>query len=1170
MSNAVESITKPINKGLNAIWKPIKKFLRPKTPTATVDPSGTTISSAESPVIYALGKVSSGGVRTFAQEQSGDQTKNEWIHVVYCLAEGEIAGVDEIYIDDKLIGEYSANDISYEVIINPTTPNAFLLANCSDWKETMIGKGLSWVRISYKYGNTFTSIPEARFVYRGLISVYDPRSDSYGFSDNPALHELWVLKNKQNVSDDEIVYESFIDAANRCDELVTNPDGSISKRYTCSSLFTDEDDVNSILERIEASCAGQLCEVGGRFMFYVGTYYGGYDYTINEDALLAISGVNETSLADSVNTITGTFTNPNGSWESTDFTPAVNTVMLAEDGGTISESLTLDFVTDVYQAQRLADIELKKRNNGATYELELDFTGYNCRPHRIVRVYLPQLGIDGEFIVTNWDMSSDDACKVTVREYGEYIFDDSVGVEYVPVNPISINTASMQPPTGLTWTKYYNKDNEQGILSWTPSSLNYDYFGVIIRDTLNNIIQTYQVNGGSNCVISGLDAGNYVASVYVVYNGRKSNEASISISIDLPDAPEIVTYTSTIDTIVIIPSNPTKGINNGWYEFYYSMSSVADPVNNATRLGEGATFAHQGLSFNTQYHYYIRSKNNYGVSASFYHLEASTSDSVSNLLTALNQQITESQLAESLMAEIGDAIAVGGELSILQTDINNLSTDVQGKINTLTESFNSQISAINATLADITNAPVYDVNEPSVLTGKFRTYNDKLYRALSDMTSPIPVPTNDTYWVYVGDYTSLSDVVNNISSEIVTLTSSIDGQARSLSSLRSYSRAMEDNENDQLVDALYQAEFKARFTEEIITRASEDEALAQRITLAEASIGDNEASITQLIQVVADADSALAIDIEELNSSLNVLDGKLSDTNSALSATSSAVDTLESRVDATESGISSLAYDATELKAQVDLQGIAQRGDDGDADLVDALNSVNINATLTSESIVRATETSALAQRIDTAEASIGDINSSITNIEQTIVNESESTSLALTELTATINSKASASALNAIEARVTVNEGDIESIVKNVDALEATITDPATGLSSKASAEDLTEVSTTLDSVRAQRTLKVAAQDSNGRYVLAGIALSADGTVSQSKIYMLADEVAILNGANGTATSPFIVSGGNVYINSAFINQLTANTITATSLIRSSDGKMVLDFTNKTISITV
>ena len=165
-------------------------------------------------------------------------------------------------------------------------------------------------------------------------------------------------------------------------------------------------------------------------------------------------------------------------------------------------------------------------------------------------------------------------------------------------------------------------------------------------------------------------------------------------------------------------------------------------------------------------------------------------------------------------------------------------------------------------------------------------------------------------------------------------------------------------------------------------------------------------------------------------------------------------------------------------------------------------------------------------------------------------------------------NISTNASAITSLQTSVSNIEDELESTATALTLLEATVTDPATGLSSKASAEDLTTVEATLDDVTAERTIKVQVRTTDGKLVMAGMGLIASSEEDQSELYLLADKVAILNTLDGTPTALF--QEGTTYLNSAIINELTADTITATSIIRSTDGKMVLDFTNKTISITV
>ncbi|MCE6983508.1 hypothetical protein EI534_40410, partial [Pseudomonas frederiksbergensis] len=88
-----------------------------------------------------------------------------------------------------------------------------------------------------------------------------------------------------------------------------------------------------------------------------------------------------------------------------------------EDGGEAAETLTFSYVSDAYQAQRLANIELRRRRAGGTINVPMNFLGYNCRPGRAVRVNLPSLNIQGEFIVTNWSMGANEGCTASLQQY---------------------------------------------------------------------------------------------------------------------------------------------------------------------------------------------------------------------------------------------------------------------------------------------------------------------------------------------------------------------------------------------------------------------------------------------------------------------------------------------------------------------------------------------------------------------------------------------------------------------------------------------------------------------------------------------------------------------------------------------------------------------------------
>jgi predicted phage tail protein len=175
----------------------------------------------------------------------------------------------------------------------------------------------------------------------------------------------------------------------------------------------------------------------------------------------------------------------------------------------------------------------------------------------------------------------------------------------------------------------------------------------------------------------------------------------------------------------------------------------------------------------------------------------------------------------------------------------------------------------------------------------------------------------------------------------------------------------------------------------------------------------------------------------------------------------------------------------------------------------------------------------------------------------------------------------ASASALDALTSRVTSSEGTVSSVAARTTTLESTINNGTTGLVSKASAQALNNLQTTVTSqgnsitsaasqinnlnavvgnqsaaienhsqVIADSQGKLSASyvvkmglTSDGRYYTAGFGVGLDNSAGavQSRFIVNADQFSVLNGSadlnnGGTVTSPFIISGGQVFISSLFV----------------------------------
>ncbi|PPS61064.1 DUF1983 domain-containing protein [Pseudomonas sp. BRM28] len=783
------------------------------------EPSAQTVRSSKAPARFILGRVSTGGVLVWAQEQTGSQSTGEWVHLVYVLSEGAIDALEAVYLGEEDISTYGAN-ASYQLIVNPTQVNAFLKANCRDWRNSQIGRGLSFVRVSLKHDpEKFPSgIPDARFVVRGRNDLYDPRIGRTRYSENTALHLLWYLRERCKVPDDEIIFETFASAANVCDEAVVNADGRLGTRYRTGCVIGADEQRTQVIQKLEESCAGQLIRVGGKWMLQAGAYYGPADFEITEDMVIGtVSGSTEVTNDAAINIVTGTFIDPSQAWAETDFPEVRVQQWIVEDGGEAPESISLGYVSDAYQAQRLANIKLRRARAGGSLQLPMNFAGYNCRPGRVVKVNLPSLNIVGEFIVTDWNMAPEDGCNVTVSQYEPAIFDDAVGKPYDPIGFINLPTGGLGSPTGLAWSTHETAEISQGVLSWVPPFGIVNGYAVTVRQGAR-AVQAHQIPATAvQLELAGLPSGSYTMSVAALGPLTRSGEASITVNINGPAVPEACAVQATIDTITLFPSNVQHGLNGGTYEYFFSMDPLAT-AGQAAYLGQGLSLVHTALAFSTNYFYFIRARNAYGVSG-FLKVIASTSTDVTTMLQALTGKVGETQLGKEVVDKI--------------------------------DGLQDQIDALDGLKA-------YDPGEPYV-KDQMVVVDGRIYQA----KGPVPAdasgansPPNANLWIDVGQSVQaangLAQQVQTNKTNIETVDGKVTATAESLQALRASARDA-DAEGD-LAGALHQWDATAAFAEEVKVSASRDEVIVRKTETLEATMNDTTAAVQTISQAQVNAD----------------------------------------------------------------------------------------------------------------------------------------------------------------------------------------------------------------------------------------------------------------------------------------------------------------------------
>ncbi|MCP1506813.1 putative phage tail protein [Pseudomonas marginalis] len=179
----------------------------------------------------------------------------------------------------------------------------------------------------------------------------------------------------------------------------------------------------------------------------------------------------------------------------------------------------------------------------------------------------------------------------------------------------------------------------------------------------------------------------------------------------------------------------------------------------------------------------------------------------------------------------------------------------------------------------------------------------------------------------------------------------------------------------------------------------------------------------------------------------------------------------------------------------------AYRDDTGEGDLADALQGYNASASFAQEVKTRASQNEAMVQRQTELTASVGDVAGTVTDLESVVVTDREATALAIQQL-----------------------HTDVEGNTSDIQTQSQIVSDIG-------------------DKVNLSWSVKMQYNSVTGQYITAGVGLSIENGPAglQSQFLVSADRFAIVNTIAGGAISvPFAVQGGQVFMNSAFIQDGT------------------------------
>jgi hypothetical protein len=289
------------------------------------------------------------------------------------------------------------------------------------------GIASSYVRCRFDQ-NVFQGVPAIKATLKGKV-VYDPRTQTYGYSENAALIIADVLMSNEwglGCTLNEIDIPQLIAAANLCDEQVALANGGTESRYTINGTFTTESTPGEILDAMLASCEGRLSYVGGKWRIMPAAWYGSGLAFGASDIVGPIKWTPKRKYRDLVNTVRATYISPkypyasvgfdrdhkddsiwSGQWQPADAPeyaqdPAhgydTDANLIADGNIKLYATRSYRFTQSVATAQRLSKIYLMRNRQQGSGTLRMSLAAYQCVAGDVIQVTFPALGWTDKYL----------------------------------------------------------------------------------------------------------------------------------------------------------------------------------------------------------------------------------------------------------------------------------------------------------------------------------------------------------------------------------------------------------------------------------------------------------------------------------------------------------------------------------------------------------------------------------------------------------------------------------------------------------------------------------------------------------------------------------------------------------------------------------------------------
>lgn len=430
------------------------------------------------PVVYGEALV---GGRMVDIRVDPDDEKNQFAVVAWCVGSEDGTGIEglEAYwldqtpdVDERFYDntEHLVTPTGYAGSVDQQVDETLNVKYPEAWPLESQGRYIAYTVFFCKtrQGKLDTAPQSWLCLLKGR-KVLDTRDDTWKWSQNPALCIRDFLLSKMvgwgEIIDSTMIDEqSFIDAANYCDEVVSIPGESTQTRFTCDVALNGS--LGENLEALLSTCRGRIIFQGGKLRLSIRHPGNPVAFELTPDNIIrgtttfsrrgARRVPNSVRFTYSAMTEIGS-TNPNpqpsdGVWPR----PGTVNEMLSADNGFVNElAVNLPGTHDKIRAEQLAMVACRETRADAGVELTATEAALVLQTDDIVLLTHDTPGWDQKpfWVDAVVPVAGDGTVRLVLSEYDEqaYELDPQFTGDLVPGTNLP-NPFVCQPPTRVRLT----------------------------------------------------------------------------------------------------------------------------------------------------------------------------------------------------------------------------------------------------------------------------------------------------------------------------------------------------------------------------------------------------------------------------------------------------------------------------------------------------------------------------------------------------------------------------------------------------------------------------------------------------------------------------------------------------------------------------------------------